>query len=377
MNRPGSPSCDGPKPTRVPLARAAALLLGPMGLAVGCSGGAGKGAQAQGPPGIPVKIQVAQSVTVDDATEYLATLRSRDSAVIMPQVEGQITQIFVRSGDRVDPGTPLMQIDPTKQQATVKSQEDSRAAKLANLEYSKQQYERVSGLFSAGIASRQDLDQAKSALDAAQAELQALDAQVREQQVELHYYSVTAPNAGVVGDVPVRVGDRVTVSTVLTTLDKPGGLEAYVSVPVERAPQLRPGTGVQILDSAGQVLAESRVSFVSPQVDSLTQTVLVKARIENDKGTLRTAQFIRARIIWGTHQGPVVPVLAVSRISGQHFAFVAEDSNGSLVARQRPLRVGEIVGSDYVVLDGIKPGDRIIVSGTQFLVDGAPVSPQG
>ena len=67
----------------------------------------------------------------------------------------------------------------------------------------------------------------------------------------------------------------------------------------------------------------------------------------------------------------------LSRISGQHFAFVAEDEKGALVARQRALRVGEIVGNDYVVLDGIKPGERVIVSGTQFLVDGAPVSPQG
>jgi multidrug efflux pump subunit AcrA (membrane-fusion protein) len=72
-----------------------------------------------------------------------------------------------------------------------------------------------------------------------------------------------------------------------------------------------------------------------------------------------------------------VPVLAVSRLSGQYFAFVAEEDKGALVARQRPLKLGEIVGNDYVVLDGIKPGDRVIVSGTQFLLDGAPVTPQG
>ena len=78
-----------------------------------------------------------------------------------------------------------------------------------------------------------------------------------------------------------------------------------------------------------------------------------------------------------THEGPVVPFLAVSRISGKHFAFVAVDEKGALVARQRPLRVGELVGNDYVVLEGIEPGERVIVSGTQFLVDGAPVSPQG
>jgi RND family efflux transporter MFP subunit len=355
--------------------RADALLaLGLAGLGAAC-GDPTRG--ARGPAGAPVKIAVAQAVAVDDATEYLATLKSRDSAVIMPQVEGQITRIFVRSGQHVSAGTPIMQIDPAKQQATVKSQEDTRAAKQANLEYARQQYERLERLHATGIASKQDLDQAKSALETAQAELQALDAQVREQQVQLLYHSVVAPTDGIVGDVPVRVGDRVTVSTLLTTLDTPGSLEAYVSVPVERAPLVHLGAPVQILDSEGHGLGASRVSFVSPRVDDETQTVLVKAAIENADRALRTAQFIRARIIWGQRQAPLVPVLAVSRISGQYFVFVAEDEKGSLVARQRQLHVGEIVGNDYVVLDGVKPGDRVIVSGNQFLADGVPVSPQG
>lgn len=133
---------------------------------------------------------------------------------------------------------------------------------------------------------------------------------------------------------------------------------------------------VQIVDGAGKVMADSRISFVSPQVDNTTQTVLIKARIANNEDKLRNLQFIRARVVWGTHQGPVVPVLAVSRIGGQYFAFVAEEQNGKLVAHQKPLRVGDMVGNDYVVLDGIKPGDKVIVSGTQFLVDGAPVTPQ-
>jgi RND family efflux transporter MFP subunit len=233
----------------------------------------------------------------------------------------------------------------------------------------------VSGLAASGISSQNDLDQARAALDAARAELAALEAQVREQQVQLHYYTVTAPTAGIVGDIPGRVGDRVTADTMLTTIDQPGALEAYVSVPIERAPQLRAGLPVQILDGAGELLAEIPVSFVSPRVDEATQTVLVKAKVDEAEG-LRPSQFIRARLVWGTHEGPVVPVLAVSRISGQHFAFVAEEDKGALVARQRQLRLGEIVGGEYVVLDGIEPGDRVIVSGTQFLVDGAPVSPE-
>ena len=341
-----------------------------------CTGNSPKSAQAEGPAGIPVKLAVAQMVAIDDTSEYVATLKSRDSAVIMPQVEGQIIQIYVHSGDHVSPGTALMQIDPAKQQATVKTQQNSKDAQLANLRWAQQQYDRASGLFAAGVISKQDLDQAKTARDAAQAQLHALDAQVQEQEVQLHYYSVTAGASGIVGDIPVRVGDRVTTTTTLTTVDKPGSLEVYVYVPVERSTQLKLGTPVHIVDGAGNLMGESQVSFISPEVDSTTQTVLVKARIANNQDKLRTAQFIRARVVWGTHQGPVIPVLAVSRIGGQYFAFVAEDQNGKLVARQKPLHLGEMAGNNYVVLDGIKPGDKIVVSGTQFLVDGAPIIPQ-
>jgi RND family efflux transporter MFP subunit len=350
----------------------AALLV----FAAGCSKNSANDPQAQGPPSIPVKLEAARLVPINDTTEYVATLKSRDSAIIMPQVEGQITEIHVHSGDHVSRGGSLMEIDPTKQQATVNSQEHNRAAQEANLKWAQEQYDRISALASAGVVSKQDLDQARSARDSAQAQLRALDAQLQEQQVQLHYYRVAAPTDGIVGDIPVRVGDRVTTTTVLTTVDKPGGLEAYVYIPVERSPQLRMNMPVDIVDGEGNVIASSRVSFISPQVDNTTQTVLIKARIANNEDKLRTLQFVRARVVWSTHQGPVVPVLAVTRLGGLYFAFVAEEQNGKLVAHQKPLRVGEMIGNDYVVLDGIKPGDKVIVSGTQYLVDGAPVAPQ-
>jgi RND family efflux transporter MFP subunit len=345
-------------------------------IATGCSGKAAPNAQAGGPGGMPVKVVEARAVPVNDASEYVATLKSRDSAVIMPQVEGQITQIFVHSGERVEAGSPMIEIDPLKQQATVKSQESARAAQEAQLVWAKKQYERSQGLAAAGVVSKQDLDQAKSAMDAAQAQLDALDATVNEQQVQLHYYKVVALRSGIVGDVPVHVGDRVTTTTVLTTIDQPGSLEAYVYVPIEHSAQLKMNLPVQVIDSDGKVLADSRISFISPQVDSTTQTVLVKARIANGNDALRQSQFIRARVVWGTHKNPQVPILAVSRLGGQYFAFVAEPQNGgSFVARQKPLTIGQTVGNDYEVQGGITIGDKVIISGTQFLVDGVPVIP--
>src|SRR3984957_18736008 len=345
-------------------------------ITLGCSGKAPQNAHAGGSAGMPVKVLEARAVPVDDASEYVSTLKSRDSAVIMPQVEGQGVQIFVHPGERVAAGIALIEIDPLKQQATVKSQESARAAQEANLSWAKKQYDRTVGLSSAGVVSKQDLDQAKAALDAAQAQMDALDANVREQQVQLHYYKVVAPWADVVGDVPVRVGDRVAVTTVLTTVDKPGSLEAYVYVPIEQSAKLKMNLPVQVLDGEGKVVAESRISFISPQVDTTTQTVLVKARIANGDAALRQLQFIRARVVWGTHRNPEVPILAVSRLAGQYFAFVAEaQTGGSFVARQKPLTIGQTVGNDYEVQDGIKAGDKVIISGTQFLRDGAPVIP--
>jgi RND family efflux transporter MFP subunit len=345
-------------------------------ISMGCSSKAAQNPNAGGPGGMPVKVLEARALPVNDATEYVATLKSRDSAVIMPQVEGQVTQILVHSGERVETGSPMIEIDPLKQQATVKSQEGARAAQQANLIWAKQQYERAQGLSAAGVVSKQDMDQAKSTLDAAQAQVEALDAQVNEQQVQLHYYKVVALRSGIVGDIPVHVGDRVTTTTILTTIDQPGSLEAYVYVPIEHSAQLKMNLPVQVIDSDGKVLADSRISFISPQVDSTTQTVLVKARIANGNDALRQSQFIRARVVWGTHKNPQVPILAVSRLGGQYFAFVAEPQNGgSFVARQKPLTIGQTVGNDYEVQGGINAGDKVIISGTQFLVDGVPVIP--
>ncbi len=345
-------------------------------LTSGC--GSSKEAKAGPPPqAMPVKVQTAKLEKVDDSTDYVATLKSRDSAVVMPQVEGIITQIFVHSGERVGAGAPLMQIDPQKQAATLKSQESATIAQQAQLKLAQQSYERTKGLAEAGVVSKQELDRAKATLDASDAQMNSLSAQAREQTVQLHYYKVVSPRAGIVGDVPVRVGDRVVTTTALTTVDRPGSLEAYIYVPIEKASQLKVNVPVRIVDGAGKLLATSKITFISPQVDNTTQSILAKATIANSNDSLRSSQFIRARVIWGTGSKPVVPILAVSRIGGTYFVFVAEsDQKGGYVAHQKALQIGQIVGNDYVVNDGVKPGDKVVVSGTQFLIDGVPVVPQ-
>jgi RND family efflux transporter MFP subunit len=325
---------------------------------------------------MPVQVLVAKSRKIPDTTEYLSILKSRHSATINPQVEGQITRIFVKSGDRVTIGEPLLQIDPLKQQATLNSQDAARKAQLANLSYAQVQLDREKKLYEAGVVPKQELDNAQTNFDAATAQLKSLEEQVNQQQVELHYYQVASPMNGIVGDVPVRIGDRVQVTTLLTTVDEPGALEVYIYVPADRARNLRLGVPVHLVDGAGRPLAETRITFVSPQVDTDTQTVLAKALVENPDGKLRVAQQVRAQVEWGSHEGTVIPILAVTRINGEFFAFLAEKEGKSVVARQKVLKLGDTVGNDYAVLDGIKPDDHIIVSGLQFLRDGAPVAEQ-
>jgi RND family efflux transporter MFP subunit len=358
--------------------RSAAILSCSLLAAVALSGCESASTVQASPAGsaLPVKVRVVETAPVADATVYLATLRSRTSAAVSPDVDGQVTRIFVKAGDRVTAGAPVVQIDAGKQQAAVSTVEKQAAAQAATVRFAAQQLERTRYLASAGVASEQELQQAQAAYDVAAASLDSLTAQVKQQREQLRYYAVTAPTAGIVGDIPVRVGDRVTSATVLTTVDQPDGLEAYIQVPVERAPQLRRGLEVALLDGDGGVSCETSVSFISPSVDTSTQTVLVKAPVRCEGDAHRTSEYVRARVIWGRTPRPLVPVLAVSRINGQPFVFVAQAQDAHAVARQVAVRLGDTFGNDYAVLDGVRAGDQLIVTGTQILVDGMPVQPQ-
>jgi RND family efflux transporter MFP subunit len=330
---------------------------------------------AQGPPAMPVKVQQAALQKVGDYTDYIATLRARNAAILKPEVEGQITRIFVKSGNMVKAGEPIMEIDPQRQQANVHSQEAGQRAREAAVAYAKQDLERKKQLAAAGVISKQELDLAQSTYDAAKAEYDAMAADVRQQQVQLHYFTVKALQAGIIGDIPVRVGDRVTNSTILTTLDTGGDLEAYISVPSERATDVKMGLPVELLDLEGKPMLKATISFVSPRVDPDTQLLLLKANVPNADRRFKNEQVVHARVVFREMEKPTIPLTAVSRMAGQTFAFVVATDNGKTVARQRAVKLGDMVGNDYVVLDGINPGDKVIVSGVQMLADGAPVQP--
>ena len=344
-----------------------------------CGGSAPQGAGPGGPPGgmpaMGVEVVTLAEASVEETTEYIGTVKSRRSTTIQPQVEGFLTRIAARSGDRVGVGSLLMEIDAGRQEAAVATLEAQRAARESDLGYWKQQTARLKTLLDAGAVSQQEYDQAAATLRSGEAQLAAIDQQIREQRVELGYHRVVAPASGVVGDIPVRVGDRVTQSTILTTVDDNQGLEVYLQIPVQQAPGLSLGLPVRLVDDRGQSVVDTAITFIAPSVDPQTQTVLAKAALRQP-GSFRTDQFVRARVVWRSAPGLTVPLVAVSRINGRFFAFVAEPGDGgTTVARQKPIEVGALVGNDYVVTKGLSAGERLIVSGVQKIGDGAPVAP--
>jgi RND family efflux transporter MFP subunit len=347
--------------------------------AVACLTAGCKSAPPPPPPpqAMPVQVAPVTLSPVPSSDTYVATIKSRRSATMQPQVDGNLTKIFVKSGDLVKAGQVLMRIDPLKQVATVQSQQGTQAQKKAVYDYSKIELDRQKQLFESGVVSRDAYDQATQAYQNAKGDYESNAALTDTQKQQLAYYDIRAPFNGIVGDIPVHLGDYVSPTTLLTTVDENADLEAYIYVPTERAALVRQGLPVEILDTSGKVLVKSRISFLSPQVDNGLQSILAKAEIPHTAQLLRNQQLVNARVIWSTSPAPVVPILAVSLVGGQTFVYLASPKGDGYIAHQVPVQLGETVGNTYPVLGGLKPGDKVIISGLQFLQEGAPVKPLG
>ena len=329
--------------------------------------------------GLPVRTAAVTMEPVAQSDEYMATIKSRRSATVSPQVSGQLTEILAHSGDQVKAGQVLMQIDPRQQQAYVASLLATERQDKALYDYNQIEVERQKKLFDAGITSRQSYQQEEQTYQSAKANYEAAVEARKTQQQLLDYYTVRAPFAGVVGDIPVHVGDYVSQSanppTVLTTVDENRDLEAYIYIPTSRAAEIRPGLEVNLLDNSGNPIEKTRIDFISPQVDSTLQGILVKAPVHSSPQMLRNQQMVEAQVVWSTRPMAIVPVLAVVRQGGQPFVYVLEQKGGHYFANETAVTLGQTVGNDYSILSGLSAGARVIVSGTQFLVNGMPVMP--
>lgn len=374
--------------------------------------GGGMGAM---PPAL-VKTSIVNAHDLPETSTFVGVIKSRKSVNLRPMVAGRITQIFARSGDEVKAGQPLIQLDQAKQEAVVsnasaqteswiaeqenaramvKSLEASKVSKQANLEFATKQHARYKQLNDQGAVSAEQVDNWRNQMNVARAELDAIEAQIRaqkaveskdakllmqskagikEQTEQLHYFTVRAPFAGQVGDVPVRVGDYVTTETLLTSVDQLHPLELYINIPTTESRHLRKGLAAQVLNDDGTVDEQGVIFFVGAQVNAMDQTVLAKAQLANAKESLRTGQEVKVRVVWSYAPTLTVPVTAVTRFTGQDFVFVAEtNKDGKLCAKQKAVKLGAIEGNEYRVVSGLKEGDEIVTSGTQTLSDGAPI----
>ncbi len=357
-------------------------LLAPGFLVIGCLMSIGcqpkETANAPAMQALPVHTQSVALSPVAQSSDYVATIKSRRSVTVMPQVSGNLTQILVKSGDHVRAGQLMLTINPLQQQALVDAQQSTENQKKALYDYNVLQIERQRKLFDAGVISRDALDQAEQSFKNTKADWESAIATRKSLEQQLDYYRIKAPFDGIVGDVPVHLGDYVTPSTMLTTVDENKDLEAYIYVPTERSSEVHMGLPVQLLDADGKPIESSSVDFLSPQVDSQLQGILIKAPVHSTSDMLRSSQLVKARVTWKTLPQPVIPVLAVTRQGGQTFVFVAQkQQDGHYAARQVSVTLGETVGNSYSVTAGLKVGDKVIVSGTQFLVDNMPVMPLG
>jgi multidrug efflux pump subunit AcrA (membrane-fusion protein) len=498
-----------PKKRRWPLILGTILLIAGVGIGwrwwqTSNASNAPPGGDAAGQPtAAPVKLATVQTETVQESSEFIGSLEAPRSVIIKPQVEGRITEIFIKEGNRVQQGqviislqsdnveAQLLQARGSLQQAQARlaelvagtrkeeiaqaraqltqaqarfrdAQSGSQPQEIAqaeaqiqsaksDVELAQSRAKRYAQLRKEGAVSQDTLEgyvkeqqSAEAALVVAQKRLDQLRqsrkssvnelagaleqqkqnlrqlqngsrpeeiaqarsqvtqaaAQVQAAQVQLQYTKVLAPFTGIVGDIPARVGDYVEKADQLTTLTRNDSLELNISVPLEEAKKLRLGLPVQMLNVQGKTTARGKVSFISPDASSDSQTVLVKANFGNSRSQLVNRQTVQTRVIWNERPGILIPVTAISRLGGETFVFVAqapteksqseapveksqpeapaEKSKAGapkLVAQQKPVKLGVIEGNNYQVIEGLKAGDKIVVSGILNLTNGAPINP--
>ncbi|MEH1853327.1 MAG: efflux RND transporter periplasmic adaptor subunit [Nostoc sp.] len=371
------------------------------------------------PQGVRVKISTVQSGIIEESSDFIASLKSQRSVTLQPKIQGQVTQILVKSGDPVPAGAAILQVDRTPQaaialnntvpqafllqlanaRATLKSLEAERPSYVANVRLYQQNYEKFVNLAEQGAISRQTSNQFGDRLAAAKTSLDAIDSRIQAQRAiilqaekslqqanvnqtqQIQYDKITAPFSGTIGNITVKVGDLVNTSTQLVNITQNRPLEVNISVPLQQGSQLRKGMPVEVMNTQGQKLGRSRVFFIAPSASNETQTILIKALFDNPNGQLRADQLVRARVFWNQRPGVLIPTTAMTRIGGDTFVYVVETEKSpqgvsQQVARQRQVKLGEIKGNNYQVIEGLQPEDKVIISGLLNLRDGVAIVPE-
>lgn len=373
--------------------------------------------EARGPGAAKVKVETVDKSEIVESVNFVGKFDSRHSVNLYPKVTGHIKEIYVRPGETVSKGKLVIDLDLLKQEAAVDTKQSDvetaeadcqkevaklaslgaqREAQQAVLDYNQHEYTRNYWLEQRGVVSEATVDAFDRQYKVSKAKLVEIDQDIvaqkdviqrakraiesaknakREQEEQLAYYRIRAPFAGIVGDIPVKLGDYVDTNTELTSINQLRPLELNVLIPKAVASQVKKGMSLEIVDENGKALSSCSIFHVDPVVDQQNQSVLVKALYENLDETYRPNQTVDARLILSKKKGISIPTEALSFIGGKAFAFVVDKAQTQApVAKQRTLEIEQLENNRAVVKSGIDAGDQVVVSGVQNLSDGTPLA---
>ncbi len=243
---------------------------------------------------------------------------------------------------------------------------------LARLEARK---ESLNATIEALVAAEKRVEQAIANVESRQAAVARAEGELGAIEQDLVYNTIRAPIDGYMGSFNrKKVGDTVDLGEVITTLTDNDIFYLNIGIPTEYRSKLTLGLPVKIVNKDDSEGITGKITYIEPQVDQGSQTVLTKVTFEND-GTLRDRQYVQVKVIWDERPGLLVPTRAISTVGANKFVFVATPGeSGELVVDQKPLELGTIQGQAYQVISGVDEGDRIAVSRILDLKHGTSIT---
>ena len=365
---------------RVPFRVVLAALV--VGIAATCTSCKKKVAAALPPPVVQVKEVAAANAPM--GTEIIGQLDSPQNVEIRARVEAFVDKILFTEGTVVKEGDPLFLLDKKPFQERLAAAKGMLAEAKAALNKYEKDVARLQPLADQRAIPKQDLDNAVASVDVGKASVQSAEARVQSALLDLGYCDVHAPITGLIGAKQVSIGELVgkgqpTLLATMSTLDPIWFYCAISEVQYLRAENEVRRTGKQVAElPVSLVLADGSVHpekgkfvFIDRAVDSKTGTLRVRAQFANGQQLLRPGMFARIKVDLGVRPDSIlVPERAVAELQGKNFVWVVSTDNKTT---QRPVKVGETIGENVLITEGLKPGERIVVEGVQKVREGASV----
>jgi membrane fusion protein (multidrug efflux system) len=317
--------------------------------------------------------------------EWVGTLDGNINATIRPQVTGYLIRQNYREGDFVKKGQTLFEIDPRTFQAAVDQAAAARSQQKANHATAAATLARVKPLAEKNAVSRKDLDDATGSELSARALLEQTTAALDSARLNLGFTKINSPIDGIAGIAKAQIGDLLSPSaqTELTTVSEVDPIKVYISISereylrfLDKSATAKPEhVPLELILVDGSTYPKKgQFSLMNRQVDATTGTLKVGALFPNPEGRLRPGQFAKVRATSDVHKDALlVPQRAVTEIQGKYLIAVVGEDNKVDVRQVKP---GERVGSDWIISEGLKPGEKIVVEGTQKVRPGVMVSPK-